>query len=150
MAVFHCPMICWMWKRLCLICGICKIQTSILWLEDFEWSHFQSQDFQSLFVGWYRCLLWGQSWKSMSNFWRMNLWMVIGRVIGYCMYLHMTYQYSKCLKKSRKGTWYTLTLEVFIQFLYKVGNLIHAKLCYSRCFANFFKLILYFCLCSVR
>ncbi len=59
-------------------------------------------------------------------------------------------QYSKCLKKSGKGTWYTLTLEVFTQFLYKVGNLIHAKLCYSRCFANFFKLILYFCLCSVR
>lgn len=30
----------------------------------------------------------------------------------------LTYdQYSKCLKKGGKGTWYTLTLEVFTQYL---------------------------------
>jgi hypothetical protein len=39
-------------------------------------------------------------------------------------------QYSKCLKKGGKRTWYTLILEVSNQFLYKVGILIHAKLCY--------------------
>ena len=59
-------------------------------------------------------------------------------------------QYSKSLKKSGNETWYTLTLEVFSQFLYKVGNAIHTKPCYSRYFCNFFKVILYFYLRSVR
>ena len=39
-------------------------------------------------------------------------------------------QYTKCLKKGGKKTWFTFTFEFYTQFLYKVGILIHVKFCY--------------------
>ena len=36
-------------------------------------------------------------------------------------------QYSNCLNKGGKRTWYTFILEAFTQFIYKVCILTHAK-----------------------